>query len=139
MITNTKYVNYRVLALLLCILALTLFSCTGKTPLKTSVKETSASKNNSKPNILWIIAEDFSPDAGCYGNKLARTPNIDRLASEGRKFTKAFTSAPSCCPSRSGFMTGMWQNAICAPHQRPAVKKKLPDGVHVITKYFHDA
>ncbi|MCK4749309.1 MAG: sulfatase, partial [Bacteroidales bacterium] len=116
--------NYRVLELLLIILALTLFSCTGKTP---------------KPNILWIIAEDFSPDAGCYGNKLVRTPNIDRLASEGRKFTKAFTSAPSCCPSRSGFMTGMWQNAVCAPHQRPAVKKKLPEGVHVITKYFRDA
>lgn len=93
----------------------------------------------SQPNILWIIAEDFSPDAGCYGNKLARTPFIDRLAKEGRMFTAAFTSAPSCCPSRSGFMTGMWQNAICAPHQRPAIKNKLPEGVHVITKYFRDA
>jgi len=92
-----------------------------------------------RPNILWIIAEDFSPDAGCYGNKLARTPNIDGLADAGRRFTAAFTSAPSCCPSRSGFMTGIWQNAICAPHQRPAIKRGLPEGVHVITKYFRDA
>jgi len=36
-------------------------------------------------------------------------------------------------------MTGMWQNAVCAPHQRPAVKRRLPEGVHVITKYFRDA
>ena len=102
-------------------------------------EKTSEPIDTSRPNILWIIAEDFSPDAGCYGNKLARTPNIDRLANEGRKFNAAFTSAPSCCPSRSGFMTGLWQNAICAPHQRPAIKKKLPDGVEVITRYFRDA
>lgn len=92
-----------------------------------------------RPNILWIIAEDFSPDCGCYGNPLARTPNLDRLAKEGVMYTRAYTSAASCCPSRSGFMTGMWQNAVCRPDQRPARRLMLPDGVDVITKYFRDA
>jgi arylsulfatase A-like enzyme len=108
-------------------------------PQKIHADETAEQDHTSTPNILWIIAEDFSPDAGCYGNKLARTFHLDRLAEEGRMFTSAFTSAPSCCPSRSGFMTGMWQNAICTPHQRPAIKKDLPERVHVITKYFRDA
>src|SRR5512143_1117181 len=55
----------------------------------------------ARPNILWLIAEDLSTDLGCYGNGLARTPNIDRLASEGVRFTNAFVTAPVCSASRS--------------------------------------
>ena len=48
-----------------------------------------------RPNILWIIAEDMSPDLGCYGNKVVTTPNIDVLAAKGMKFRIRNTKAPS--------------------------------------------
>jgi len=55
-----------------------------------------------KPNILWITMEDTSPHFfGCYGDKNARTPNIDRLAREGARFTNAYATGPVCSSSRS--------------------------------------
>ena len=54
-----------------------------------------------QPNILWITAEDMSPNLGCYGDKYAVSPNIDRLAKESVRFIKAFASAPVFSPSRS--------------------------------------
>ena len=59
-----------------------------------------------QPNILWITAEDMSATLGCYGDKYATTPNIDRLAKESVRYTKAFASAPVCSPSRSCLITG---------------------------------
>jgi arylsulfatase A-like enzyme len=71
-----------------------------------------------RPNILWISTEDLSPRLGAYGDKVARTPNLDRLAREGMRFTRAFTTAPVCAPSRAAIITGMFQNAIGAQHMR---------------------
>ena len=59
-----------------------------------------------QPNNLWITAEDMSPTLGCYGDKFAITPNIDQLAKESVRYTKAFASAPVCSPSRSCLITG---------------------------------
>ncbi|MGX5856547.1 sulfatase family protein [Dyadobacter jiangsuensis] len=62
----------------------------------------------TKPNILWITIEDTSPQfIGCYGNKDARTPVIDRLAGEGVRFTNAFSTGTVCSPSRSTIITGV--------------------------------
>jgi len=62
----------------------------------------------NKPNILWVTIEDTSPQfIGCYGNKDARTPVIDRLASEGVRFTNAFSTGTVCSPSRSCIITGV--------------------------------
>ena len=60
-----------------------------------------AAEQAERPNILWITAEDMSPVLGCYGDKFAITPNIDQLAKESVRYTKAFASAPVCSPSRS--------------------------------------
>ena len=61
-----------------------------------------------KPNILWITIEDTSPQfIGCYGDKNARTPVIDRLAEEGVKFTNAFSTGTVCSPSRTAIITGV--------------------------------
>ena len=60
-----------------------------------------------RPNILWLIAEDFSAHLGCYGTKEVSTPNLDQLAKEGVRYTRAYTTAPVCSASRSAFMTGM--------------------------------
>ncbi len=71
-----------------------------------------------RPNILWISCEDVSPDLGCYGDSYAHTPNLDRLASEGARFTNAFTVAGVCAPSRSGIITGMYPTSIGTHHMR---------------------
>jgi arylsulfatase A-like enzyme len=63
----------------------------------------------SKPNIVLINADDLGyGDLGCYGGEMVRTPNIDRLAKEGRRFTDAHTASAVCSPSRYGLMTGRY-------------------------------
>lgn len=60
-----------------------------------------------QPNILFAIADDWSaPHAGAYGDRTVRTPVFDRIAREGALFTRAFTAAPSCTPSRAAILTG---------------------------------
>ena len=95
----------------------------------------------SRPNILWIIGDDLGVELGCYGNPDARTPNIDRLAAEGVRYTHFYTTAPVCSASRSAFMTGMYAQTIHAQQHRtaPADKRSLPDGVRLLTQWFHDA
>lgn len=71
-----------------------------------------------RPNVLWISTEDMSPRLGAYGDALARTPNIDRLAREGLRFTRAFTTSPVCAPSRSAIITGVHQTSLGTQHMR---------------------
>jgi arylsulfatase A-like enzyme len=62
----------------------------------------------AKPNIVFILADDLGyGDLGCYGQKQIKTPNLDRLASEGMRFTQAYSGATVCAPSRSCLMTGL--------------------------------
>ena len=64
-------------------------------------------KPASLPNILLILSDDHAAEfTGCYGNPVVRTPNIDRFASEGMRFTRFFCSAPQCVPSRTALLTG---------------------------------
>lgn len=59
-----------------------------------------------KPNIVFLFADDLgSGDLACYGHPYSRTPNLDRLASEGTRFTQFYVTGVTCCPSRTGFMT----------------------------------
>lgn len=79
-------------------------------------KSTSAPKH---PNIVWITCEDMSPyHLGCYGGKVAKTPNIDQLASEGVVYTNAFSTAGVCSPSRNALITGMYQTSIGGHNMR---------------------
>ena len=71
-----------------------------------------------QPNILWITAEDMSPTLGCYGDKFAITPNIDQLAKESVRYTKAFASAPVCSPSRSCLITGCYPPSLSTQQMR---------------------
>jgi arylsulfatase A-like enzyme len=66
-----------------------------------------AAKRVMRPNILWITVEDMSPNLGCYGDKYATTPNIDRLAAESVRYTNVFATAPVCSPVRSCLVTGV--------------------------------
>ena len=73
---------------------------------------------SDRPNILWISIEDTTPRFGCYGDPIARTPNIDRLAAGGCRFPNAFSTAGVCAPSRSAIITGMYQTSIGTHHHR---------------------
>src|SRR5262245_40175437 len=90
-----------------------------------------------KPNILWLIAEDFGPALGCYGQKEVATPNLDRLAAGGVRYTRAYTTAPVCSPSRSAMMTGMYQTTIGAHNHRAHRDDgfRLPEGVRVLSEW----
>jgi len=95
----------------------------------------------TSPNILWIIAEDFSPDLSCYGNKDLRTPNIDRLAGEGVRFTNAFMTAPVCSAARSALAVGMYQTTIGGHNHRSHrdAPYHLPEPVRPFTHYLREA
>ena len=71
-----------------------------------------------RPNILWISFEDTNPFYGCYGDPVARTPNVDRLAAEGCRWPNAFSTTGVCAPSRSAIITGMYPISIGTMHMR---------------------
>lgn len=95
-----------------------------------------------RPNILWIISEDMSAHFGCYGETAITTPQVDRLAAEGVRFSRAYVTAPICSTSRSAIITGMYQTAIGAQHHRSGrgeVKITLPSGVTPVPALFRQA
>src|SRR4051812_32429204 len=95
----------------------------------------------ARPNVLWLVAEDFGPHLGCYGTAQVWTPNLDRLSSQGVRYTRAYTTAPVCSASRSAFMTGMYQTTIGAQNHRSHRDDgyTLPDGVRVLPDLLRDA
>ncbi len=95
-----------------------------------------------RPNIVWIVVDDMSANFSCYGEKLIQTPHVDRLAKEGTRFSKAFTTAPVCSPCRSAFITGCYQTTIGAHHHRSGrgeLKIMLPGDVVPVPVLFQKA
>lgn len=78
----------------------------------------SLSSQKDKPNIILVLAEDLGPRFGCYGDKVAKTPNIDKLASESVRFSHVYTMAGVSAPSRAGLITGVPQNFTGLQHMR---------------------
>jgi len=79
-----------------------------------------------KPNFVFITCEDISPNLGCYGDPDAITPNLDKLASQGARFTRAFSHAPVCAPTRSGIITGQYPTTLGSHHMRSKLTKVPP-------------
>jgi arylsulfatase A-like enzyme len=106
---------------------------------------------NNKLNILWISLEDTSPRYGCYGDPLARTPNLDRLAASGRRYTQGFCTAPVCAPSRFSIITGLYPISAGAQHMRTTHKNRrtpemptpysvvIPHYARLLPEYFRTA
>jgi len=95
-----------------------------------------------QPNILWIVTEDIGCDMACYGTKGVHTPHMDQLAAEGLLYTRAYTTASVCSPSRSSFMTGLYPHQVFSKNMRirkPLEQKSLPEGVDIFTRYLRDA
>ncbi len=95
----------------------------------------------SRPNILWLIGEDIGRDLGCYGDRDARTPNLDRLAAEGRTYRRAYATGNVCSPSRSAFCTGMYQTALDTQNHRSHRDDghRLVPGVRLISDRLREA
>lgn len=87
-----------------------------------------------KPNILWLVAEDSNVEwFGCYGNTRAKTPNIDKLATEGFRYTAAYASAPVCAASRTTLITGI--NGVSMGTHPMRSRYEIP---HNLIKYYPD-
>ena len=89
------------------------------------------------PNILWISCEDISPALGCYGDEYASTPNLDRLAGEGIRYTHAYATAPICAPSRSALITGMYATTLGTQHLRSEIP--VPDDFMILPEFLREA
>jgi arylsulfatase A len=91
----------------------------------------SASESPRKPNIIFILADDLGwAELGCYGNTFNETPNLDKLAKHGMRFTDAYSAAPVCSPYRAALMTGQYPARIgITDYLRPNDKN------HLSTKY----
>ncbi len=96
-----------------------------------------AAQEAAKPNILWITCEDISPNLGCYGDDYAVTPNLDRLATQGVRYTHAFAPIGVCAPARSCLITGMYPPSLGSQHMRCQIK--LPAAVRCFPEYLRKA
>ncbi len=97
---------------------------------------------SKRPNIVWIIPDDMSANFSCYGETAIKTPNVDRLAAQGVKFSNAYVTAPVCSTCRSAFITGMYQTSIGAHHHRSGrgtEKIHLPGHIKLVPKLFQEA
>lgn len=98
----------------------------------------SCQAKEKKPNILWITFEDTSPHfIGCYGNKDARTPNMDKLAQNGVRFTNAFSTGTVSSPSRTAIITGVKVYETGTGHHRS--KYPIPDYIKGFPYYMQQA
>lgn len=90
-----------------------------------------------RPNILWITSEDNSPYLGCYGDPLAHTPNLDRLAAQGVRYRHAFANAPVCSTARTTLITGMYASSLGVQHHRSRVA--IPESFKLYPEHFRAA
>ncbi len=92
------------------------------------------------PNFLWISFEDTSPFYGCYGDSAARTPNLDRLAAEGCRWTDCYAVAGVCAPARSAVITGMYPISVGTHHMRTthtqAAAPELPTPYEAVVPHY---
>ncbi len=96
-----------------------------------------------RPNVLFIISDDLTATAlSCYGNTVCKTPHIDRLASQGTRFTKAYCQGTYCGPSRASFMSGYYPHAIKMlgyGSPRPAIGERATWAQHFKNNGYHTA
>jgi arylsulfatase A-like enzyme len=97
----------------------------------------------SKPNIVFVLADDLAQgDLGCFGQKLIKTPRLDRMAAEGTRFPQLYSGTSVCAPSRSSLMTGLHMGHCPIRANRetqPEGQKPLPEGTHTVAKLLKGA
>lgn len=114
--------------------------------LSTLLSVVATADSPAPPNILWLSVEDMDASLGCYGDPDAISPNLDRLAAEGVRFTRAFTVAPVCAPNRSCVITGVYPSTLGTLHMRSggegiekSAQPALPPEVRCFPEYLRRA
>jgi arylsulfatase A len=97
-----------------------------------------------KPNVVIILCDDLGyGDLGCYGSPVIRTPNLDRMAAEGMRFTDFYSASEVCTPSRAALLTGRYpiRSGMCSPQRVlfPNSKGGLPPGEITIAELLRNA
>jgi arylsulfatase A-like enzyme len=110
--TSTVGASWLIIGIILAAVAASLPAATG------------AAEPSERPNILWVVSEDNNPFLGCYGDKLAHTPTLDRLAEQGILYERCFAE-PVCAPSRFTLISGMFA-VSCGPAQHMRAQGKIP-------------
>ncbi|MFP6675080.1 MAG: sulfatase [Pirellulaceae bacterium] len=88
-----------------------------------------------EPNVLFLICDDLNCDLGCYGHQTVKTPNIDRLANRGVRFTHAYCQYPLCGPSRASFMSGLYPNQTLIRRNAVYLREYVPN-VQTMSQLF---
>jgi iduronate 2-sulfatase len=114
------------LRLLLCLVSALGFGC--------SAVVAAAPK---KPNVLFLISDDLNNLLGCYGDPLARTPNLDKLAARGVRFERAYCTFPLCGPSRNSFLTGLYPNSSGILANAQIFRQTIPDQISLPQAFRH--
>lgn len=91
----------------------------------------------ARPNILWLTCEDMGPHLGCYGDRYANTPNLDRLAAKGTIYTRVWSTAPVCAPARTAIISGMYPSTTGSEHMRSLVP--TAPGLRFYPQFLRDA
>ena len=94
-----------------------------------------------RPNVIFVLADDLGwAELGCYGNRFNETPNLDRLAKGGMRFTNAYASAPVCSPYRAAFLTGQYPARVgILDYLRPNSENGLSPDHLTLPEMFRDA
>ena len=99
--------------------------------------------NAVQPNIIFVLCDDLAQgDLGCYGQKIIQTPHLDRMATEGTRFTQAFCGTSVCAPSRASLMTGLHSGHCPIRANReiqPEGQKPLPEGTVTVASVLRSA
>ena len=98
----------------------------------------STQAQSKKMNVVFIIADDLNCDFSTYGHYMVKTPNLDKLASDGLVFNNAYTNFPLCAPSRASFMTGLYPDQTGLKDLNTLVRERVPDVVTMTQNFMNN-